>query len=89
MIHPEVATTFGLCGDTLYFEADFQTLEDHYRNKDIRFQAISRYQTLPRELNFIMPTHTPTGDVARIIESLHPWIQDITVASIYEDDVRI
>lgn len=89
MIHPEVATAFGLRGDILYFEADFQTLEYHLSNKDIRFQPISRYQTLPRELNFVMPTHTPTGEVARIIDSLHPWIRNVTVASVYEDNIRI
>lgn len=89
MIHPEVATAFGLPQDTLYFEADFKTLEYHLSNKDLRFQPISRYQTLPRELNFMMPKHTPTGDIARMIDSLHPWIQNITVASVYEDAARI
>lgn len=88
-IHPSVATSFGLPMDTLYFEADFSTILAHYQKRDVRFHAISRYQTIPRELNFLMDSHTPTGDIACIIDTIHPWIQDITVASVYEDVTKI
>jgi phenylalanyl-tRNA synthetase beta chain len=89
VLHPEVASAFGLKEDTLYFEADFSILLAHYKNKDLRFHPISRYQTIPRELNFMMDTNTPTGEVARALDALHPWIWDVHIASIYEDEVKL
>ena len=87
-IHPAVASAFWLV-DGLYFELDFATLLDHMENSEIRFQPISRYQTIPRELNFVMDTHTPTGEVARSLDALHPWITSVTVDSIFEDSEKI
>lgn len=89
MIHPEVAHAFHIPENTLYFEIDFREIEERYKNKDTRFHAISRYQTIPRELNFILEKHTPTGDVARIIDSVHPWITDVYVDSVFEDEIKV
>lgn len=36
-----------------------------------------------------MKKTTPTGDVARMIDVVHPWIHEVSVASIYEDDTKI
>lgn len=36
-----------------------------------------------------MKKNTPTGDVARMIDTIHPWIRTVTVASVYEDDSKI
>jgi phenylalanyl-tRNA synthetase beta subunit len=36
-----------------------------------------------------MDTHTPTAEVARIIDAVHPWIGDVRVDSIYEDSGKI
>jgi phenylalanyl-tRNA synthetase beta subunit len=36
-----------------------------------------------------MPKHTPTGEVAATLGAIHPWIQNITVSSIYEDSARL
>lgn len=55
----------------------------------MRFHPISRYQTIPRELNFIMDASTPTGEVARIIDTLHPWVRDVSVSSVYVDAGKI
>jgi phenylalanyl-tRNA synthetase beta chain len=89
VIHPEVAASFWLGEDTIYFQADFSVLLEHYKNRDPRFHPISKYQTIPRELNFVMQSNTPTGDVARTLDTLHPWIWDVYVASIYEDDMKL
>jgi phenylalanyl-tRNA synthetase beta chain len=88
-IHPAVAENFGLPSDTLYFEADFETLLMHAREKDTRFSPISKYQTIPRELNFVMDTHTPTGEVVRTLSTLHPWITLVTVDSVFEDEAKV
>ena len=89
VIHPEVAHAFHIPENTLYFEIDFREIEERYKNKDTRFHTISRYQTIPRELNFILEKHTPTGDVARIIDSIHPWITDVYVDSVFEDEIKV
>lgn len=44
---------------------------------------------MPRELNFLVPKTTPTGDIAKILDSVHPWIQNVIVASVYEDDEKL
>lgn len=87
-VHPAVSESFGL-GEAYYFEIDFETLLSHMENSEQRFQPISRFQTIPRELNFVMDTHTPTGDVARTLDALHPWITDVTVDSIFEDVEKV
>ena len=89
VLHPEVATLFGLPEDTLYFEADFHQLCTRYSDRETRFSPISRYQIITRELNFIMDTKTPTAEVARIIDSVHPWIHQVIVDSVYSDEGKI
>ena len=89
ILHPEVTEVFGLPADTLYFHIDYDKILDRYKNRDIRFRAISKYQTINRELNFMMPVHTPTAEVARLIDTTHPWITDVSVASIYEDSTKV
>lgn len=59
------------------------------KESEVRFEPISRYQTIARELNFLMDEHTPTGDVARILDALHPWITQVTVDSIFTDKEKI
>ncbi len=56
---------------------------------EIRFSEISRFQTIPRELNFILPENIPTGDIARIIDTTHPWIRELRVDSVYQDEGKI
>lgn len=58
-------------------------------DRETRFHPISKYQTILRELNFILPENTPTGDIAHIIDATHPWIQDVHVDSIYRDSQKI
>jgi phenylalanyl-tRNA synthetase beta subunit len=58
-------------------------------NREVRFHEISRFQTIPRELNFVMQKHTPTGEVARTLDSIHPWIEQVTVDSIFEDSEKV
>ncbi len=36
-----------------------------------------------------MPENTPTGDIAHIIDAVHPWIENIFVDSVYMDEVKI
>lgn len=55
----------------------------------MRFQEISRFQTIPRELNFVLPEKTPTGEVARIIDATHPWIRELRVDSVYRDAEKV
>lgn len=36
-----------------------------------------------------MDTKTPTAEVARIIDSVHPWIHQVIVDSVYSDEGKI
>lgn len=89
IIHPETAEAFGIPAKTLYWEANFWLLLSHKLNKEIRISPISRFQSIPRELNFVMDEQAYTGAIAVDIESQHPWISTVSVGSIYRDDVKI
>ena len=88
-IHPETAEAFEIPHETWYFEADMETLLMLSREKEVLFQAISRFQSIPRELNFVMDEKVQTGEVAKLIDSEHPWIHDVVVDSIYRDAEKI
>lgn len=88
-IHPAVAENFWLPTDIFYFEANFNTLLDAFTKKEVFFHPISKYQTIRRELNFLLPENTPTGEIARDIDASHPWIGQVVVDSIYQDEEKI
>lgn len=68
---------------------DYEAILRLRRDKDDRFHEISRFQTIPRELNFLLGEHTPAAEVARIIDAVHPWIQNLRVDSVYEDEAKL
>ena len=88
-IHPSVAENFEAPEQTMYFEIDFEILLDFMLQEERLFQPISSYQSIPRELNFILPEHTETGKIARDIEALHPWISHVVVDSVYRDPTKV
>ena len=88
-IHPETASAFSISPDTLYWEADISTLLNRIQEKEIRVQPISKFQSIPRELNFVMDESIHTGPIALDIESFHPWISDVSVESIYRDEAKV
>lgn len=88
-VHPETTEAFNIPHDTLYWEADMRILQDGYLDREIRLQPISRFQSIPRELNFIMDESLHTGPLASMIEAHHPWIQGVIVDSIYRDKEKI
>ena len=88
-LHPSVAESFGLPAGTLYFEGEYEEILRQMTEKEVRFHSISKYQTIPRELNFVLPLHTPTAEIARTIDAVHPWIEGVTVASVYEDTTKV
>ncbi len=88
-IHPASAESLDIPAKTLYWEADFWLLLSHKVNKEIRVSPISRYQSIPRELNFVMDENVHTGTIALEIESQHPWISSVYVGSIYRDDTKL
>lgn len=88
-IHPQVAEYFDIPSDVLYFEADYEAILELSGDKETIFHPISRFQSISRELNFIMPESTETGEVAHMIDSMSPWIHDVVVDSIYRDDAKV
>jgi len=88
-IHPSVAENFEIPEETWYFEMDFEKFLLRVLERERLFQPISAYQSIPRELNFILPEHTETGEIARDIEAIHPWISRVTIDSVYRDEEKI
>lgn len=88
-IHPQVAEYFDIPSDVLYFEADYEAILELSGDKETIFHPISRFQSISRELNFIMPESTETGEIAHVIDSMSPWIHDVVVDSIYRDDAKV
>ncbi|NRH21623.1 phenylalanine--tRNA ligase subunit beta [Candidatus Gracilibacteria bacterium] len=88
-IHPETAEAFGISPETLYWESDFQILLSHIELKETRVQPISKFQSIPRELSFVMDESIHTGPIAQDIESFHPWISGVYVGSIYRDETKL
>jgi phenylalanyl-tRNA synthetase beta chain len=88
-VHPATAEAFDVPADTLYWEADISLLLSHFEQKETRVAPISRFQSVPRELSFVMEELTHTGPIAMAIESHHPWISTVIVGSIYRDDERV
>ena len=88
-IHPATASAYDISPETLYFEVNYEILLELMTDKEEVFHEISRYQTIERELNFILPEHTPTGDIAKQIDALHPWIQGVTVDSVFMDTEKV
>ncbi|MBC7498778.1 phenylalanine--tRNA ligase subunit beta [Candidatus Gracilibacteria bacterium] len=88
-VHPATAEAFDIPPETLYWEADIGLLLSHFEERETRVAPISRFQSIPRELSFVMDELTHTGPIALTIESHHPWISGVTVASIYRDEVRL
>lgn len=88
-IHPETAETFDISPETLYWEGDISAILARKCEKEIRVQPISKFQSIPRELNFVMDEIVHTGPIATDIESFHPWISNVSVESIYRDATKI
>lgn len=88
-VHPETAETFDIPVWTMYWEANFWLLLSHKIDKEIRVAPISKFQSIPRELSFVMDEGVHTGSIALDIESQHPWISTVHVGSIYRDETKI
>ena len=88
-VHPATAEAFDIPTETLYWEADISLLLSHFVERETRVSPISRFQSIPRELSFVMDELVHTGPVALDIESHHPWISDVYVGSIYRDEVKL
>lgn len=87
-IHPHIAEVYEIPENTLYGEIDIESLKSLSVQKETQFSPISSYQAIPRELNFIIPERAETGEIARIIASIHPWISPVTIDSVYRDDEK-
>ena len=81
--------TFDIPANTLYWEWDLTQLLVANEDKEIRVQPISKFQAIPRELNFVMDETVHTGPIATNIEAFHPWIHNVTVESIYRDEAKL
>lgn len=88
-VHPQTAEIYDIPTDTLYWECEYELILSLASEKENPFHPISRFQRIDRELNFVMSETTRTGDIAILLSSVHPWIQGVTVDSIYRDETKV
>lgn len=88
-IHPAVAENFEIPTETLYFEMDFDTIFNIKYSSETIFAPISPYQPIRREFNFVLDKTTETGEIAREIEAVHPWISGVVVDDIFVDTEKV
>lgn len=88
-IHPGVAESYDIPSETWYFDITFDELIGLNMEKEITFSEISKFQKIDRELNFVVSETVRTGTMAEHLSALHPWIQNISVNSIYRDAEKI
>ena len=84
-----MAAAYDIPADTLYFEIQFDDLIREQVEKETSFREISRFQKIERELNFVVDETTRTGAMAEHLSAIHPWIQNISVDSIYQDAQKV
>ena len=88
-VHPSTAESYNIPPDTLYFEVEYETLLNLQKDTETRFNPISKFQSIPRELNFVMDERIESGEVAKTIDAHHPWIHDVIVDSVYRDVAKL
>ena len=88
-VHPEVIESYEISPLTFYFEIEYTLLLTLLEETERRFHPLSHFQTITRELNFVVDEHVRTGEIASHINATHPWVQDVHVDSIFRDDIKI
>ncbi len=88
-IHPATALAFDISADTLYWEGDIWLILSRYMIRETRVAPISKFQSIPRELSFVMDEAIHAGPIALDIESFHPWITSVHLGSIYRDENKL
>jgi phenylalanyl-tRNA synthetase beta chain len=88
-IHPATAEAFDISTDTLYWEANVWLLLSRFALRETRVAPISRFQSIPRELSFVMDESMHSGPIAIDIETFHPWISRVHVGSVYRDEDKL
>lgn len=83
-IHPDVLENFKLEKDSiLYLELNIDLLKKYIR-KNIKYQALSKYQSTTRDLALIVKKDILVGNVVKSISKLDKLIQSIEVFDVYE-----
>ncbi len=88
-VHPGTAESFDIPPDTLYWEMNIWLILSRYTLRETRVSPISKFQSIPRELSFVMDESAQTGKIAQDIETFHPWISTVHVGSIYRDENKL
>ncbi len=88
-MHPSVAAAFAVPSETIISEIVYPEILARQADREVLFHEISRFPVRDRELNFILEERQTVGPVLSFLDSLHPWIGSVRVASIYRDEERV
>lgn len=81
-IHPELAKRLELPEDTILFELAAAAMEER---RLARFQEISRYPAIRRDLAFVLPCSVAAEDISKTIAgAAGGLLQDLTLFDVYE-----
>ncbi len=89
-IHPRVLTNFDLTGEeVVFFDIDAEKLAALARKKSVAYREPSKFPSISRELNFVLPDRENTGNIARAIAAVDPRISSPKVVDTYIDETKV
>lgn len=89
-INPQVWLNFELNdSEIIYFVADFEKILELYNWSSILYKEISKFQSIERELNFVMDEKIPVWDIIWEIIKLDKLIVDVKVIDEYRNIEKI
>jgi len=84
ILHPKIASNLELNNEITIFELDFDLIKSYYSN-DKKYTALSQYQSVHRDLSFLLKDEINYAQITDSINALNdPLINDVTLLDIYK-----
>lgn len=89
-IHPRVLENFDLIGnEVIYFDIDIEKIQKLAQTKRVDYLEPTKFPSITRELNFVLPERQNTGLIATMIAEVDPRISAPRVIDVYQDAVKV
>ena len=83
-IHPDLEENFDIeSKNTIYLELNIDSIRK-YMKKNIKYKSISKYQSVTRDLAFVVKDDVLVGSVIKSVEKLDKIIQKVDLFDVYK-----
>ncbi len=83
-IHPDVEENFGFDGKkVMYFELDVDKLKKYMKN-GIKYTGLSKYQSVTRDIAFVVNERVLVGDAIKSIEKIDKLVKNVELFDVYQ-----